>query len=160
MWHVTYDMRNVTCNMWHNYKYSLLSLHMKTKVVQHVPRINISISHITCDMWKAKCDMWHNYKYSLLSLHMKTKVVQHVPRINISMSQTQSQVPSCCRTKFDIFKYLKQLTIMARYNALMPIEYWCQIQLPLLRIFPQQHRCTHPWIEVQLWQYTVSWTIC
>ena len=45
--------------MWHNYKYSLLSIDMKTKVVQHVQRINISISHITCDMWKAKCDMWH-----------------------------------------------------------------------------------------------------
>ena len=56
---------------------------MKTKVVQHVPRINICISHITCDMCKAKCDMCHNYKYTLLSLHMKTKVVQHVPRINI-----------------------------------------------------------------------------
>ena len=82
--YVTCDMQNMTCDMWHNYKYSLLSLHMKTKVVQHVPRINISISHITCDMWKAKCDMWHNYKYSLLSINMKTKVVQHVPRINLS----------------------------------------------------------------------------
>ena len=52
---------------------------MKTKVVQHVPRINISIWHMTCDMW-------HNYKYSLLSIDMKTKVVQHVSRINISIS--------------------------------------------------------------------------
>ena len=71
--------------MWHNYKYSLLRIDMRTKVVQHVQRINISISHITCDNWKAKCDMWHNYKNSLLSLHMKTKDVQHVPRINISI---------------------------------------------------------------------------
>ena len=29
---------------------------MKTKVVQHVQRINISISHITCENLKAKCD--------------------------------------------------------------------------------------------------------
>ena len=49
MWHVTYDMRNVTWNMWHNYKYSLLSLHMKTKVVQHVLRINISMSQFLHD---------------------------------------------------------------------------------------------------------------
>ena len=31
------------------YKQSLWSIDMKTKVVQHVQRINISISHITCD---------------------------------------------------------------------------------------------------------------
>ena len=31
---------------------------MKTKVVQHVPRINISISHKRCDMGKVKSDMW------------------------------------------------------------------------------------------------------
>ena len=37
MWHPK-------CDMWHNYKFSLLSLNMKTKVVQHVPRINISMS--------------------------------------------------------------------------------------------------------------------
>ena len=30
--------------------FSLLRIDMKTKVVQLVPRINISISHITCDM--------------------------------------------------------------------------------------------------------------
>ena len=60
--------------------YSLLSLHMKTKVAQHVPRINISIWHMTCDMWHATCDMLHNYKYSLLSLqlHMRTRVVQNI----------------------------------------------------------------------------------
>ena len=34
----------------HDYKYSLLSMDMKTKVVQHVPTINTSISHITGDM--------------------------------------------------------------------------------------------------------------
>ena len=40
--HLTYDMGHGTCNRWHatcdmlhNYKYSLLSLHMKTKVVQN-----------------------------------------------------------------------------------------------------------------------------
>ena len=110
---MTCERQNVTCVMWHNYKCTLLSLHMKTKVVQNVPRIKMKtkvvqfIGHITCDMGKAKCDMWHNYKYSLLSLHMKTKVVQHVPRINISMSQTQSQTqtktqgPSFCHV--DIF---------------------------------------------------------
>ena len=30
-------------------KHSLLSLHMKTKVVKHVPWINISIRHLTLD---------------------------------------------------------------------------------------------------------------
>ena len=91
MWHVTCDMRNVTCDTWHNYKYSLLTIPMKTKVVQHVPRINISIWHmtcdmrnVTCDMWHVTCDMWHHYKYSLLNLPMKTKVVQQVPRFNIT----------------------------------------------------------------------------
>ena len=62
------------------------SIEMKTKVVQHVPMINISIWHMTCTMWHVTCDMWHNYKYSLLSIDMKTKVVQHVPRINLSIS--------------------------------------------------------------------------
>ena len=36
-----------------------LSIDMKTKIVQHVPRINISIWHKTCDMWHAACDMQH-----------------------------------------------------------------------------------------------------
>ena len=35
-------MWNATCDIWHNYKYSLLSIDMKTKVVQHVSRINMS----------------------------------------------------------------------------------------------------------------------
>ena len=48
------------CDMWHNYKYSFLSIDMKTKVVQHVPRINISIWHMTCDMWHATCDIITN----------------------------------------------------------------------------------------------------
>ena len=39
--------------------YSLLSIDMKTKVVQHVPRINIIIWHNTFDMWQATCDMRH-----------------------------------------------------------------------------------------------------
>ena len=30
---------------------------MKTKVVQHVPRINISILHMTCDMRNVTCDI-------------------------------------------------------------------------------------------------------
>ena len=33
---VTCEMRKVTCDMGHNYKYSLLSLHMKTKFVQNI----------------------------------------------------------------------------------------------------------------------------
>ena len=41
---MTCERQNVTCVMWHNYKYTLLSLHMKTKVVQHVPRTNIIMS--------------------------------------------------------------------------------------------------------------------
>ena len=69
----------------YTHKQQHLSIDMKTKIVQHVPTINISIWHKTCDMWHATCDMWHNHKYSLLSIDMKTKVVQHVPRINISI---------------------------------------------------------------------------
>ena len=42
--HLTYDI-------WHHDKQSLLSIDMKTKVVQHVPRINISIWHLTLDTW-------------------------------------------------------------------------------------------------------------
>ena len=57
-----------------NYKQWLLSIYMKTKVVQHVPRINISIWHLTLD---------NNIHMSLLSIDMKIKVVQHVPRIDI-----------------------------------------------------------------------------
>ena len=60
------------------YKQWLLTIDMKTKVVQNVPRINICIWHMTCDMRNVTCDMqnvtcnmWRNYKYSLLSLHMK-----------------------------------------------------------------------------------------
>ena len=40
--------------MWHHDKQSFLNLNMKTKVVQHVCRINISIWRITCD----KCGRW------------------------------------------------------------------------------------------------------
>ena len=36
-----------------------LSIDMKTKIVQHVPRINISIWHKTCDMRHVTCNMWH-----------------------------------------------------------------------------------------------------
>ena len=77
---------------WRQFYWNLLLLAVKTKALQHDPRINISIWHmtcdmcnVTCDMWHAKCDMWHNHKYSLLSIDMKTKVVQHVPRINITI---------------------------------------------------------------------------
>ena len=48
--------------------FCFLSLHTKTKVLQHVPRINISI-------WHLKFDIWH---MSLLSIDMKTKVVQNI----------------------------------------------------------------------------------
>ena len=34
-----------------SYKKSLLSLHIKTKVVHHVPRMKISFWHMTCDVW-------------------------------------------------------------------------------------------------------------
>ena len=51
---------------------------MKTKVVQHVPRINISRWHLTLDIGHM----------SLLSKDMTTKVVQQVPRINISTWHT------------------------------------------------------------------------
>ena len=56
--HLTYD------SMTNNHKPQVLSLDMKTKVVQHVLRI--SIMHLTASQ--------HD-KESLLSLHMKTKVV-------------------------------------------------------------------------------------
>ena len=68
------------------FKQRLLSLDMKTKVVQHVPRINISI-------WHLKLDIWH----SLLSIDMKTKVVQHVWRIkldNLTTGQLDNWTPA------------------------------------------------------------------
>ena len=46
LWH--HDMKT-----WQHDKQSLLSLHMKTKVVQHVPRINIK--HMTYDIMTS----WH-----------------------------------------------------------------------------------------------------
>ena len=49
-------------------KQRLLSIDMKTKVVQHVERVWMRV-------WE-----W------VLSIEMKTKVVQHVPRINLSHS--------------------------------------------------------------------------
>ena len=39
-----------------SYKQQLLSIDMKTKVVQHVPRIKISIWPLVCDMWNMTCD--------------------------------------------------------------------------------------------------------
>ena len=57
MWHSRCDMWHAKCDMWHNYKCSLLSIDMKTKVVQHVPRIDISIWYMTCDMRNVTCDM-------------------------------------------------------------------------------------------------------
>ena len=65
----------MTCDMLHNYNYSLLSLQMKTKVVQHVPWI----THVT-HIYNVNHMNQHD-KQSLLSLHLKTNVVQHVPRI-------------------------------------------------------------------------------
>ena len=38
-----------------NSKQRLLSLDIKTKIVQRVPTINISIWHVTCDMLHATC---------------------------------------------------------------------------------------------------------
>ena len=76
MWHVT-------CKMWHNiilrnYKYSVLCRNMKTKVVQHVPRINISIWHMTCDSMTSRsiiipwwCQIW------ILSFLLGANVLGH-----------------------------------------------------------------------------------
>ena len=74
-------MRHVTCDMWHNYKSSLLSKDIKTKVVQHVPRINISILHMTCAMWYVTFEMRNVTCDIITNTH-------HVPRINISISHT------------------------------------------------------------------------
>ena len=65
---------------WQIDKQSLLRLHMKTKVVQHVPRINII--HLT---WAMSHDIitWQIEKQSLLRLHMKTTVDPSVPVINL-----------------------------------------------------------------------------
>ena len=60
------------------YKHSVFSLDMKTKVVQHVPVININT--LTYDSMTAWHDrMKNNHKQWLLSIDLKTKVVQHVP---------------------------------------------------------------------------------
>ena len=75
---------------WHSwFPYSLLSSHMKTKVVQHVPRIKISFWHKTCDMRNVICDM-QNVACDIITtltveLTYEKKVVEHVPQINISI---------------------------------------------------------------------------
>ena len=46
-----------TLSMWHNYKYSLLPIDMRTKVVQHVPRI---MWHVKGKMWQVTCDIITN----------------------------------------------------------------------------------------------------
>ena len=91
---------------WHdsmtkNHKQSLLSIDMKTKVVQHVPVINISTWHMTA--WHDS--MTNNHKQWLLSVDMKTKVVQHVPVINIWVKS--------CRTGKKCFKW-PNLTLTPR----------------------------------------------
>ena len=55
---------------------------MKTKVVQNVPRINLSIWPLTLETWHLTLDFSH---MPHLSTDMKTKGVQHVPRINVSI---------------------------------------------------------------------------
>ena len=71
---------------------------MKTKVVQHVSRINITVRgklgsvkspvtpgvDVNDDDEVKKSIGIFNSKERLLSLDMETKVVQHVPRINLS----------------------------------------------------------------------------
>ena len=68
------------------YKNWVFSLDMKTKLVEHVPRINIM--HLTYD--NMSYIIWHHdsmtnkHKQWLLSIAVKTKVVQHVLVIKIS----------------------------------------------------------------------------
>ena len=60
------------------YNQLLLSIHIKTKFVQHVPRINISIWHINMS----------NVKYiSLLGINMRTKIFRTLKHSDISGSQ-------------------------------------------------------------------------
>ena len=76
----------LSCCHVRNDKYLLLSLLMKTKVVQHGPRTkNLNIKHLTYDIWYMTSwhyDMktWQHDKQSPLRKQMKTKVDQHVPR--------------------------------------------------------------------------------
>ena len=51
LWH--HDMKT-----WQHDKQSLLSIYMKTKVVQHVLRINIK--HLTCDIWQHGIMTWRH----------------------------------------------------------------------------------------------------
>jgi len=61
IWHKTYDSMTLwhhDMKTWQHDKQSLLSLHMKTKVVQHVPRINIK--HLTYDIWHHDIMTWRH----------------------------------------------------------------------------------------------------
>ena len=44
----------------YTHKQQHLSIDMKTKIVQHVPTINLSIWHVTCDMRHVTCDIITN----------------------------------------------------------------------------------------------------
>ena len=69
----------------------LLSTDMKTRVVQHVPRININI-------WYMSYDIQQNDKQSLLSLHMETKIDNVTDKL---------LVPSCCQNIWHFLFYFK-----------------------------------------------------
>ena len=72
--HLTCDMRNVKCDMWHNYKYSLLSIDMKTKVVQHFLRIIFNVFMFSSFQSCHSCHMSYmsNVKCQMLMLIIGT----------------------------------------------------------------------------------------
>ena len=78
--------RHEDMKTWRHDKQSLLSLHMKTKVVQHVPGINIKHLYDIMTSWHHDMKTWQHDKQSLLSLHMKTtRYMLHASRVTLSI---------------------------------------------------------------------------
>ena len=126
MWHATCDiitnthfwaytwkqklLRNVTCtchicDMWHNYKYSLLSIDMKTKIVQHVPTINISISHVGQKLQDGKKVICVSLFVSVTVSVFVTETVS-VTCLCWSLAHAEQLLFSCVSSKVSICNYV------------------------------------------------------
>ena len=97
------EVQKKHCQNIFTYKHSHWLFNLKTKVVQHVPRIDISILHMASDIWQ------HD-KQLLLSLDMhyeNQKCPKDQPhQINDKQSQTLL-FPSCCP---------KHLALLTKYE--------------------------------------------
>ena len=95
IWHKTYDSMTLwhhDMKTWQHDKQSLLSLHMKTKVVQHVPGINIK--HLTYDIMTA----WQTINFE--PTHENTRHMLHAQEVHTDLSRgpylpVKRSIPTC-----------------------------------------------------------------